>query len=259
MEEKPVRRRPPRSLQLKVPTEQQEKPPDVTSPLPAKAKRNSALIEKLQANLVLSPTALLPSPMSPGLRFLPPSFTPPSPASTPSSAPVTAATTPSSVTPTSPTSPQGEEEGPASFEAPPTEGTKLLSINKSRARHSIRRRPPSRRHRESSTGDDVGVATEEASESEAKTAGKGGGEEEEGEVFSEGTKAEEMKDEASMFQVETGKQPEEEEQEEKNEGEEERDVKMEEHLDTKPGEEEEDGPGQIANGKEEEKQPVLKT
>ncbi|XP_054481188.1 duboraya isoform X2 [Anoplopoma fimbria] len=74
--EKPVRRRPPRSLQLnKTPGDDQE-PPGVTSSLPAKAKRNSALIEKLQANLALSPTGLLPSPMSPGFRLLPYAFTP---------------------------------------------------------------------------------------------------------------------------------------------------------------------------------------
>ncbi|XP_008276301.1 duboraya isoform X1 [Stegastes partitus] len=153
VQEKPVRRRPPRTLQLPKPQgDDQEPPTGVTSPLPAKAKRNSALIEKLQANLALSPAA--PSPKSPGFRLLPPTFTPPAPGS----APATAVTT--LVTPTSPVTvaPATEEEGPASFEAPPTaaEGAILSSINKGRARLSIRRRPPSRRHRKSSCGDDAG-------------------------------------------------------------------------------------------------------
>ncbi|XP_044077275.1 duboraya isoform X2 [Siniperca chuatsi] len=76
--DKPVRRRPPRSLQLAKTHGDEQEPPGVTSPLPAKAKRNSALIEKLQANLALSPTALLPSPKSPGFRLLPPAFPAPS-------------------------------------------------------------------------------------------------------------------------------------------------------------------------------------
>uniref|UniRef100_A0AAQ5Z523 FAM21/CAPZIP domain-containing protein n=1 Tax=Amphiprion ocellaris TaxID=80972 RepID=A0AAQ5Z523_AMPOC len=175
--EKPVRRRPPRTLQLPKPQgDDQEPPPGVTSPLPAKAKRNSALIEKLQANLALSPSAL--SPKSPGFRLLPPSFTPASPGSAPDT------TVPSSslATPTSPVTvaPVTEEEGPASFEAPPTaaEGSILSSINKGRPRHSIRRRPPSRRHRKSSCGDDVVVAGDDAtetqrSEAEDKPTGQG--------------------------------------------------------------------------------------
>ncbi|XP_041835371.1 duboraya [Melanotaenia boesemani] len=151
--EKPVRRRPPRTLQLpKLHGDELEAPPDVTSPQPPKAKRNSALIEKLQANLTLSPTG--PPLKSPGLRVLPLAFTPPSPGS----APGTMATMSSSTTPTSPVSTSQLTEGPASFEAHPTavEGNILTSINKSRARVSIRRRPPSRRHRKSSSGDEVG-------------------------------------------------------------------------------------------------------
>ncbi|XP_071369654.1 duboraya, partial [Centroberyx affinis] len=198
---KPVRRRPPRSLQLPKPQgDDQEKAPGALSPLPVKVKRNSALIEKLHANLALSPSALLPSPKSPGLRLLPPSFIPPSPCN-----PVTTVTP--TVTPTSPVSAaashRSEEEGPASFEAPPTatEGSILPSVNKGRARLSIRRRPPSRRNRKSSSGDDVGVATGEKDtplsspgDPEAKTAG----EEEEGkdgEVFNKEVNAEEVKKE----------------------------------------------------------------
>ncbi|XP_035521987.1 duboraya [Morone saxatilis] len=180
--EKPVRRRPPRSLQLaKAPGDEQE-PPGVNS-LPAKAKRNSALIEKLQANLALSPSALQPSPKSPGFRLLSPVFPPPSP----SHALVTTVTTSSTPTPTSPvvTSPLTEEELPASFEAPPTvvEGSILSNTNiKGRPRHSVRRRPPSRRHRKSSSGDEVGAANEggdvslsSTGEPEDKTTAGGGG------------------------------------------------------------------------------------
>ncbi|XP_069565797.1 duboraya [Brachyistius frenatus] len=187
--DKPVRRRPPRTLQLPKPHGDDLPPPGLTSPLPAKTKRNSALIEKLQANLALSPST--PSPKSPGFRLLPPAFTLPSPGS----APATTVTSPTSATPTGPVtaSPLTEEEGPACFEAPPTvaEGSILSSINKGRARHSIRRRPPSRRHRKSSSGDEVGVANDDTdthlsspSETEDKTTGGGGeGGGEGGEVF----------------------------------------------------------------------------
>ncbi|XP_058483752.1 duboraya isoform X2 [Solea solea] len=156
--EKPVRRRPPRSLQLPKTHGDEHETPDVTSP--AKSKRNSALIEKLQASLALSPSAQLPSPKSPGFRLRPPSFPPPSPGSAPVTT-VTTVTSSSTPTPTTPVpdSPITEEEGPTSFEAPPTvvEGSILSSINKSRARHSIRRRPPSRRHKKSSSGEEVSV------------------------------------------------------------------------------------------------------
>ncbi|XP_022625137.1 capZ-interacting protein-like isoform X1 [Seriola dumerili] len=191
--DKPVRRRPPCSLQLpKTHGDDQEQSSGVTSPLPAKTKRNSALIEKLQASLSLSPSGPIPSPKSPGFRLRPPAFPPASP----SSAPVTAVTTSSTVTPTSPVtaSPVTEEEGPASFEDPPTvaEGSILLSMNKSRARHSLRRRPPSRRHRKSSSGDEVGVTNDVADKT---TAGGGGGEKEEaGEVFKKEGTTDEMKD-----------------------------------------------------------------
>uniref|UniRef100_UPI0037E8AFB9 duboraya isoform X2 n=1 Tax=Semicossyphus pulcher TaxID=241346 RepID=UPI0037E8AFB9 len=183
--EKPIRRRPPRSLQLPKTHGDEQEPAGVTSPLPAKAKRNS-LIEKLQANLVLSPTALLPSPKSPGFRLLPPAF----PLASSGSAPANTATSPSTPTPISPAvaSPL-TEEGPSSFEAPPTaaEGSILSNINKGRARHSLRRRPPSRRHRKTSTGDDVDIGNEEGDtcqsspcEHEDKTTeGGGGGEKEE--------------------------------------------------------------------------------
>uniref|UniRef100_A0A4W5P4N0 Duboraya n=1 Tax=Hucho hucho TaxID=62062 RepID=A0A4W5P4N0_9TELE len=148
---------------------------------PAKTKRNSALIEKLQANLALSPCSLLPSPKSPGLRLLPPSFTPTSPCSpTP---PVT------TVTPTSPVSRAllhrslSAEETPATFEIPatPSEGSLLPSINKGRARLSIRRRPPSRRYRKSSGEEAEGVTGEETPLTKPDDPAAKVGEEEKGE------------------------------------------------------------------------------
>ncbi|XP_063344319.1 duboraya [Pelmatolapia mariae] len=151
-QEKPVRRRPPRTLQLsKTQGGEQQGPADAPTS-PVKVKRNSGLIEKIQAELLLSPTG--PPMKSPGIRMLPLNFPLPSPGSAP---PGTSVTTSSSATPTSPvaSSPVTETEGPASFEEPATvaEGLVLQSINKGRARHSIRRRPPSRRHRTSSSGE----------------------------------------------------------------------------------------------------------
>ncbi|XP_057677056.1 duboraya [Corythoichthys intestinalis] len=172
--EKPVRRRPPRTLQLpKCHGDEHEKAEGVTSPV--KVKRNSALIEKLQANLALSPTALLPSPRSPGIRPLLPFSSPSSPS------PV--AGSPSS-TLSSPA--MAEEEGPVSFDAPATatEGSLLVNVNKTRARHSLKRRPPSRRHRKSSSGEEACVAKEETdtvTRLEHKTRQEAG----EGDVFSD--------------------------------------------------------------------------
>lgn len=125
-----------------------QKPSGVTSPV--KAKRNSALIEKLQvgprrsscthimnamtsshflpqANLALSPANLLPSPKSPGFRLLPP-FSPPSSPSPTAGTPSPTLTSPSSIS----TSLVTEEEGPVSFEAPPTaaDGSLLMNVNK---------------------------------------------------------------------------------------------------------------------------------
>ncbi len=69
-----------------------------------------------------------------------------------------------------------------------------------RARHSIRRRPPSRRHRKSSSGDEVGVTNEggdislsSPTEPEDKTT-EGGEKEGGGEVFKEEGKVDEVKE-----------------------------------------------------------------
>ncbi|XP_023695208.1 uncharacterized protein [Paramormyrops kingsleyae] len=96
--------------------------PTMPSPPPPKAKnRSSALIEKLQANLVLSPPSLSLPVRSPEGRLhpRPPSANPPSP-----------------------------ENTPGTFERP-AEGTVLPSFNKGRPRHSMKRRPPTRQHRKS--------------------------------------------------------------------------------------------------------------
>ncbi|XP_010772797.1 capZ-interacting protein, partial [Notothenia coriiceps] len=107
-----------------------------SNPFNVKTK-NSSIIEKLQANLALSPTALLPSPKSPEVRLQP---TPLSP-----------------VVPYSPLTSHlsSEEEDPISFDSPP-EGIPLPNFNKTRARLSFKRRPPTRQHRRS-TGEEIGA------------------------------------------------------------------------------------------------------
>ncbi|KAM8822254.1 uncharacterized protein ACB058_021550 [Synchiropus picturatus] len=120
------RRKAPASLQLSRSQERAEPgagPAASRAPLsPTRFKvkaASSPLIERLQANLALSPTALLPPP-------------PP------------------------PLSPSSEEEGEgedaaaaAGFSSPPG-GAPLPSFNKTRARLSFKRRLPSRKHRRSS-------------------------------------------------------------------------------------------------------------
>ncbi|KAJ8280663.1 hypothetical protein GJAV_G00057490 [Gymnothorax javanicus] len=141
-EKKPVRRRPPRTLQLNMKTPgDQAAGAKPSSGVPRVRPKSSPLIEKLQASLALSPTALFPSPKSPDVNH------PPSPFS--------ACPTHSSLAPPSPAL-FGEEETPVSFEAPP-EGDVLPSINKGRARLSFKRRPPTRQLRKSSS-EDAGAA-----------------------------------------------------------------------------------------------------
>ncbi|KAJ0022269.1 hypothetical protein NQD34_009759 [Periophthalmus magnuspinnatus] len=102
------------------------------------------LFTPVQANLALSPTALLPSPKSPDVKLQPPPLSPPSSHSPPSPL--------SPLTPLSPSlrppQPSSEEEEPVGFETPP-EGTTLPNFNKTRARLSFKRRPPTRQHRKS--------------------------------------------------------------------------------------------------------------
>ncbi|XP_019602962.2 capZ-interacting protein isoform X2 [Rhinolophus sinicus] len=111
-----------------------EKSPNTSHPPKVKVK-SSPLIEKLQANLVFDPAAMLPgaSPKSPGLKaVLSPFHSPPS---TPSSPGVRSRASEA-------------EAVPVSFDQPP-EGSHLPCYNKVRTRGSIKRRPPSRRFRRS--------------------------------------------------------------------------------------------------------------
>ncbi|XP_023656387.1 duboraya [Paramormyrops kingsleyae] len=155
---KNIRRKPPCSLKLQMKNDEeqdkQEKQAAASSQPPKVKSTSSPLIEKLQANLVLSPTALLPSPMSPGVKHPAPFFTPPC-------GPLSPPPQPHQRRPS-------EEEVPASFEKP-AEGNILPSINKSRARHSIKRRPPTRLPRMSSGEEPSG--TEEAGPTSTATSG----------------------------------------------------------------------------------------
>ncbi|XP_051956684.1 capZ-interacting protein-like [Xyrauchen texanus] len=176
---KSVRRRPPRSLQLPANNDagqcQDEKGAATTSP---RKNRNSALIEKLQATLIMPPVAPPTIPKSPGVVKLPvPPFSPVSPSS-PSSSP--AVLTPK------------QEEAPASFEDP-AEGNVLKSINKGRARLSIKRRPPSRRHRKSSADEGGEEVDKTASVTPENTTPNG----DEGDVFEE-QKSSDSADTASL-------------------------------------------------------------
>ncbi|XP_051252865.1 capZ-interacting protein isoform X1 [Dicentrarchus labrax] len=141
------RRRPPCSLKLQNPKDDnEESDKTVVSPNPFKIKmKNSPIIEKLQANLALSPTALLPSPKSPEAKLQPALLSPTTPCS-----PV------SPLSPTlRPSHQSSEEEDGVSFSNPP-EGTPLPSFNKTRARLSFKRRPPTRQHRRSA-GEEAGA------------------------------------------------------------------------------------------------------
>ncbi|KAG9332989.1 hypothetical protein JZ751_013944, partial [Albula glossodonta] len=144
---RPVRRKPPCSLQLqakKEGLEGDEEKSQIISPHPPKVKaKSSPLIEKLQANLALSPTGPSPGPKSPGMKvpILPFAMTPPGGPLSPGLR--------------LPQRQLSEEEVPASFEKP-AEGAVLPSINKGRARHSMKRRPPTRQHRKS-CGDEGGA------------------------------------------------------------------------------------------------------
>ncbi|XP_070606275.1 capZ-interacting protein [Erythrolamprus reginae] len=143
---KPARRKPPCSLPLitnKMELGQNgELKPSANTSRPIRIKhKSSPLIEKMQANLALAPTSMLPgaSPKSPGLKAMVSPFNSPP------------------VTPVSPkTHLSIPDESPVTFDQPP-EGTHLQFYNKVRTRGSIKRRPPSRRFRKSQTeyGDDL--------------------------------------------------------------------------------------------------------
>ncbi|XP_054462444.1 capZ-interacting protein [Anoplopoma fimbria] len=145
--ELPFRRRPPCSLKLQNQKDDNESDKAIVSPNPFKIKmKNSPIIEKLQANLSLSPTALLPSPnKSPEVKLQPAPLSPITPCSP--QRPLSPTLRPSRLS--------SEEEDAVSFDSPP-EGTPLPSINKTRARLSFTRRPPTRQHRRSA-GEEAGA------------------------------------------------------------------------------------------------------
>lgn len=129
-------RRPPCSLAINDQKDEELEEKSSVCPHPAKIKmKSSPLIEKLQANLALSPTVLLSPPKSPE-----------------SKQPPSASISPCSVVSSTLQTPQlsCEDEAPVSFEQP-VEGTPLPSINKSRARLSFKRRLPTRLHRKSAS------------------------------------------------------------------------------------------------------------
>ncbi|XP_067306285.1 capZ-interacting protein isoform X2 [Pseudorasbora parva] len=129
-------RRPPCSLVINNQKDEEQEQKSSNSPHPPKMKlKNSPLIEKLQANLALSPTVLLSPPKSPESKQPPTASCPISPCSSVSSA-------------LQPIHLSCEDEAPVSFEQP-VEGTPLPNINKSRARLSFKRRLPTRLHRKS--------------------------------------------------------------------------------------------------------------
>ncbi|RVE65106.1 hypothetical protein OJAV_G00132540 [Oryzias javanicus] len=150
-DESPFRKRPPCSLKLQHQTHENEESENSVPPKPHAKMKNSAIIEKLQANLALSPTALLPSAKSPEGKLQPSTLTP---------------TTPSSpFSPTlRPSHQSSEEEDPISFDSPP-EGATLPNFNKTRARLSFKRRPPTRQHRRSA-GDEVDASPRDPSPGE---------------------------------------------------------------------------------------------
>lgn len=126
-------RRPPCSIVINDQKDEEHDEKSSVCPHPPKMKiKSSPLIEKLQANLALSPTVLLSPPKSPESKQPPTAFSPISPCSSTLQPPQLSC----------------EDEAPVSFEQP-VEGTPLLSINKSRARLSFKRRLPTRQHRKS--------------------------------------------------------------------------------------------------------------
>ncbi|KAL6115821.1 rcsd1 [Pungitius sinensis] len=134
------RRRPPCSLKLQNQQDESDSDKTIVSPNPFKIKiKNSSMIEKIQADLALSPTALLPSrTKSPEVKLQPALLSP-----------TTRCCPQSPLSPTlRPSHPSSEEEAAVNFDSP-AEGAALPSINKTRARLSFKRRPPTRQHRKS--------------------------------------------------------------------------------------------------------------
>ncbi|KAM9811718.1 capZ-interacting protein-like [Syngnathus typhle] len=148
-DELPFRRKAPCSLRFPIRDNEESNTNTngtVPSPIKIRTKSSSSIIERLQANLALSPSTLLPSPKVAEVNRQPDSL------------PLVAAAT----TPLSPTllptqlSVEEDEEGqgePVGFDSPP-EATSLPNLHKTRVRLSFKRRPPTRQHRRS-TGEEA--------------------------------------------------------------------------------------------------------
>lgn len=152
-ERKPVRRSPPCSLQFhdQTDSEREKEKLSITPQPPPKTKmKNSPLIEKLQANPILSPTILLKSAKSPEGKQQATPFCPIRPCSP-------------QISNLRPPQQHADNEVPIGFEEP-AEGTPLPNFNKSRVRLSFKRRPPTRQHRKS-TGEEGAPDTPEENRS----------------------------------------------------------------------------------------------
>ncbi|XP_060903017.1 capZ-interacting protein-like isoform X2 [Labrus mixtus] len=193
------RRRPPCSLKLHNPREDcEESDKTVVTPNPFKIKmKNSAIIEKLQANLALSPTSLLPSPKSPDVKPQPATSSP-----TISCCPLSPTLRPSHQS--------SEEEDPVGFSNPP-EGNPLPSFNKTRARLSFKRRPPTRQHRRSA-GEEAGVLGSALSPCELNSPKENG--EDQGQVFNSPAEEDKNRQPASLIEAEEDRDCEKVEEEE---------------------------------------------
>ncbi|XP_061638574.1 capZ-interacting protein isoform X2 [Phyllopteryx taeniolatus] len=144
-DESPFRRKPPCSLRFPV-REGDVQGSDTntvsTSPIQIRMK-SSNIIERLQANLALSPTTLLPSPKGAELNRQPDSPPPPLAAVGTTVSPLSPDLQPAQLSVE-----EQEQEEPVSFNSTP-EGATLPSFHKTRVRLSFKRRPPSRQHRRS--------------------------------------------------------------------------------------------------------------
>ncbi|CAL8348964.1 unnamed protein product, partial [Arctogadus glacialis] len=133
-EERIHRRKLPCALKLSSPRDEkggESQKPVILLPKPFKVKiKNNSIIEKLQANLALSPSSLFPLPRTPEVK-LRTACAPPSPAPVPCS-PGTPRSSPAPPPPPPPhirQSSKEEEEEAVCFESPP-EGNPLPSFNK---------------------------------------------------------------------------------------------------------------------------------
>ncbi|XP_061538496.1 capZ-interacting protein isoform X2 [Phycodurus eques] len=154
-DESPFRRKPPCSLRFPVREgDVQGSDTNTVSTSPIKIRmKSSNIIERLQANLALSPTTLLPSPKGAELNRQPDSPQPPLAAVGTTVSPLSPALQPAQLSVEE--EEEEEQEEPVSFNSTP-EGATLPSFHKTRVRLSFKRRPPSRQHRRS-TGEEASL------------------------------------------------------------------------------------------------------